>query len=173
MAKPAQKSMFSIVLEQIQGIKSGFIRNKILDVLLAKMIPFNRGLGLKILELNPSECRVLLPNSKRRQNHVKGAHACCLALLGEYTAGMLIAQNFSFDRYRIIIGSLSIQYKKQARAEAYAEVSAPKVWPEVHNGETWVEMETKIINREAEIIAVCQTSWQIKDWKKIRVRRSS
>lgn len=150
------------------------IRNKVLDVLLTFGIPFNRWLGMKIVELTSQVSRVQSKPVRLRENHVGTAHACALALLGEYTAGLLIANNYSFADYRIIIGSLSVEYHKKGRGFLLGEANAPEVWPkpgmvseENEAADFWIEMTTEITNEKRELVAICRTKWQIKAWKSI------
>jgi hypothetical protein len=144
-----------------QKVPSSKVRNRMLDVLLNIGIPFNRW-------LSEESVVVVAPETIVRQNHVGGAHACALALIGEYAAGVLVAQHYSFDDYRIIIGSLEVQYHKQGRGALVGTVTAPEVWPKLQDGEAWIEMKTEITNKKAELVAVCTTKWQVKSWSKVR-----
>ncbi len=155
-------------LKLAKKIKIPEVRNRLLDKIMSFAVPFNRGLGLKIKKFDANEMQVILPARRARQNHVGSAHACSLALLGEYCAGVLIAENFPFEKYRMIIGELQIQYSKQGRGPLLGQALAPQKWPELIDGEAWVEMQTRITNEKAEEIAVCKTKWQIKEWDKVR-----
>jgi acyl-coenzyme A thioesterase PaaI-like protein len=149
------------------------VRRRMLDVLLNIGIPFNRWLGMRLLQVSEESVVVASPDTVLRQNHVGGAHACALALIGEYAAGVLVAQHYSFDEYRIIIGSLDVQYHKQGRGPLVGTVSAPEIWPKLTQGEAWVEMKTEITNSKAEVVAVCTTKWQVKAWSKVQSHRSA
>jgi acyl-coenzyme A thioesterase PaaI-like protein len=150
-----------------QKIPNAFFRKRVLDMLLNIGIPFNRWLRMRIDRIDTDCVTIISPNTVLRRNHVGGAHACALALLGEYAAGLLVAQNFSIDQHRMIIGSLSIEYHKQGRGVLKGEALAPDSWPELVDGEAWVEMTTEITNAKAESVATCKTRWQVKEWTQV------
>lgn len=132
-------------------------------------IPFNRWLGYQVEELTPSVVIVSSPERILRKNHVGGAHACALALLGEMPAGLLIAQNFPIDEYRFIISELHIVYHKQGRGILRGTVHPPIPWPSADSEDiTWVDLTTYIKNEAGEDVATCKTRWQIKRWEKVR-----
>ncbi len=156
------------IFEWIEKIPSKNLQNKVLDEALEWTIPFNRNLGFRIESLTNCDVVVRSKDKRRRKNHVGGAHACALALLGEYPSGLLIAKNYPIDRYRFIISALNVTYEKQGRGELTSYSQAPKVWPEFKDGEAWIEMETLIKNKDQELVARVQTRWQIKEWSKVR-----
>ena len=144
------------------------IKNRMMDVAITLAIPFNRWLGMKIQTLTPLKVRVSSPPRTLRRNHVGGAHACALALLGEYPAGVLLSQSFSMQDYRMIISKLSVEYFKQGRGTLIGEAIAPATWPEEKDGEIWVELKTEIKNAKSEIVAIVDTRWQLKKWNKVK-----
>jgi len=162
------------VFKYIDKIPQAMVRHRILDSFIEFFIPFSRWLGLKIQALSIDKVIIHSPERRRRRNHVGGAHACALALLGEYAAGLLLAQRFAPDEYRMIIGSLNINYQKQGRGLLIATSLAPNNIPQFahgeisENGEIWVDMTTEITNAKTEHIATCKTRWQIKAWDQIR-----
>jgi acyl-coenzyme A thioesterase PaaI-like protein len=131
-------------------------------------IPFNTGLGMKITKLTPEEVQIQSPPKRKRENHVGSSHACFLALLSEYPAGVLIAQKYSFEKYRIIISQLNIEYFKQGRGTLTSTVKGPQIWPELVNGEMFIDMQTEITNEKSERISLCKTKWQIKEWSQVK-----
>jgi len=154
--------------ELTQQIPFSGLRQRALDVIMNLAIPFNRWLGFRILEASSEKVVVMSPPTKLRENHVGGAHACALALMGEYAAGLCVAKHYGMTEYRLIIGQLSIDYHKQGRGRLWAEALAPETWPEVVEGEAWIEMTTQIQNQKGESIATCRTKWQLKKWDKVR-----
>jgi acyl-coenzyme A thioesterase PaaI-like protein len=143
------------------------IRRRVLDKVMSLNIPFNRWVGLRIDEINDDRVVVLSPPTRLRENHVGGMHAACLALLGEYAAGLCVASHYGIEEYRLIIGSLNIEYHKQGKGLLRGVAHAPSTWPEVVEGEAWIDMETKITNEKGEDVAVCKTRWQLKDWAQV------
>ena len=105
------------VFKILKNVPEGRLKQKILDYTFSWAIPFNKGLGLKLTEVSTDRVEVTSKPLRKRQNHVGGAHACFLALMGEYAAGLCLAQNFSPEKYRMIIGSLKMNYLKHYMAE--------------------------------------------------------
>jgi acyl-coenzyme A thioesterase PaaI-like protein len=58
--------------------------NKVLTI----GIPFNAPHGFKIKEISNDQVLIHLPNRKLNHNHLSGIHACAMATVGEYCAGM-------------------------------------------------------------------------------------
>lgn len=155
------------ILNQLQKLQPEFIRFKLLDKVFQTIIPFNRGLAFEIKKLDPESCVIVSPDKKRRQNHVGGAHACALAVLGEYTAGLLLAQHCNPERYRIIISHLEVDYHKQGRGLLTAGCPKPNM-SILLGEETFVDLVTEIKNSNQDLVAVVKTKWQAKPWELVR-----
>lgn len=151
-----------------EGFPKEGVRRRVLDVMLNIGIPFNRWLGLRIKTFESDKVVIESPETVLRRNHVGTAHACALALIGEYPAGLLVAQKFPLEKYRMIIGKLEIEYHKAGRGTLIGAAKAPEAWPVLNGDEAWVEMETQITNKKGDLVAVCKTRWQIKPWDKVR-----
>jgi acyl-coenzyme A thioesterase PaaI-like protein len=161
------------IVEKIPGGLAGdSARRRLLDLFLTLGIPFNRWLGLRIGEINKERVTIVSPPSVLRRNHVGTAHACAQALIGEYAAGLLVAQKYPLDTYRMIIGRLEIDYRKAGRGTLHGTSSAPAEWPELQNEEAWVPMETEITDDRGDLVAVCKTRWQVKSWSRIEKDKS-
>lgn len=153
-----------------QGISNRWIRNKALDAVFTWGIPFNRGMGLKIKTLSPDFVEIEAIEKTRRKNHIGGAHACFLTLLSEYPAGLLLAQNFSPEKYRLILKELHIDYQKQGKGALYSKSNKPESFPEFKDGQTFIDMVTEIFNQNGDLVSTCQTKWQLKEWNKVGKR---
>ncbi len=165
-------TMTEKVAEKIPaGLRPDSVRRRMLDVLLNVGIPFNRWLGLRIKEFGSSRVTIESPPSVLRRNHVGTAHACAQALIGEYAAGLIVAQRFPLETYRMIIGKLEIEYRKAGRGTLFGTARAPAEWPTLTDEEGWVPMETEIIDEAGQTVAICKTNWQVKSWKKIEEDR--
>jgi acyl-coenzyme A thioesterase PaaI-like protein len=155
------------------GLAGESARRRLLDLLLTLGIPFNRWLGLRIGEIGETRVTIVSPPSVLRRNHVGTAHACAQALIGEYAAGLLVAQRFPLDTYRMIIGRLEIDYHKAGHGTLYGTSKAPAQWPELENEEGWVPMETEITDEKGTLVSVCRTRWQVKSWQRIEEDKAS
>lgn len=151
----------------IKKLPTHFLQNQALDALLSWAIPFNRHLGLHINHLNAKSCKVTAKETRRRKNHVGGAHAGFLALLSEYPAGLILAQNYSPETYRFIISELKIDYHKQGKGTLTATSQAPETFPEFSDGQTFIDMVTEVFNSKNEKVSTCYTKWQVKEWNKV------
>lgn len=152
-------------LDLVARIPNPKMRLRALDVLLNVKIPFNRWLGLQIIELADEKVVVRSPPRVLRQNHVGSAHACALALMGEYAAGLWISQHYSIAEYRFIISELNIRYYKQGRGELTAQALAPVGEPSRdEKNNLWLELKTEIYDAQRALVSECQTRWQIKPW---------
>lgn len=160
------------IFKMAEHIPNLRLRRKVLDYTFSWAIPFNKGLGLKLKEVSPSQVTVFSSPLRRRQNHVGGAHACYLALMGEYAAGLCLAQNYSPEKFRMIIGSLKMTYHKQGRSALSSTAKKPSdlisFEDALSKGEFWVPMRSEITNDKSELIATCETEWQIKAWEEVR-----
>src|SRR5665648_310215 len=86
-----------------------------LDKLLRFGIPFNAPHGFKIKELTKENVIISLPNRKLNHNHIGGIHACAMATVGEYCAGMSLLTSFGISKYRLILSELNVKYTYQGR----------------------------------------------------------
>lgn len=155
------------------GLDADSVRRRVLDVLLNFGVPFNRWLGLHLKKFTSETVVVESPPSVLRRNHVGTAHACAQALIGEMAAGLLVAQKYPLDDFRMIIGKLEIEYKKAGRGTLFGTAHAPENWPALENEEAWIPMTTEITDEAGHPIAVCRTSWQVKTWKRIEADKVS
>ncbi|HEX4924706.1 MAG TPA: DUF4442 domain-containing protein [Bdellovibrionales bacterium] len=141
----------------------------VMNTFLNVGVPFNAGLGLSVEELSAERVRIYSPPRWKRRNHLGGAHACAIAVLVEVPAGLMVLQKYPLEKYRFILGGLTITYHKQGRGPLYGEVSPPQEWPLiVDNGEIWVEFQTKVTNKDGELVAEGHTKWQIKPWSTVK-----
>jgi acyl-coenzyme A thioesterase PaaI-like protein len=155
-------------LEIIQRIPTPQIRHSLLNRILERKIPFNRGLGLKIRTLNDELCEVASKPHRRRNNHVGGAHACFLALMAEYAAGLVLAQRFSLAKYRLILKEIKVSYEKQGRSSLLATARLNTTLDTTSDEEQFIPMVTQITDGYGNLVAEGQTLWQVKPWEKVR-----
>lgn len=152
----------------ISKIPNENLQRRLLDHAIEWAIPFNKNLKFHIKQLDDKFVAIESPHTHRRKNHIGGAHACALALLGEYPAGILIAKHYTPEQFRFIIAHLSVNYFKQGRGLLTAETKAPAEWPEIKEGEVWIEMTTTVSDDKNEKVAEIFTRWQVKTWSMVR-----
>jgi hypothetical protein len=148
------------------------LRRRSLDLVMKWGIPFNLFLGLRIAALTRGRVEIISPPRKMRQNHVGSAHACAIATIGEFAAGLLIAQNYSSKDYRMIISKLEIEYHYQGKGILSGIALAPATWPAVKgaaesNG-CFIDIVSIIRDEKSREIATCKTCWQVKAWDAVR-----
>ena len=149
-------------------IKNPKLANLFLDNALKIGIPFNMGMGLKIKLITDKEVQVESLPVYRRQNHVGTAHAISQALLVEYPAGLLIGSKYSFEKYRLVLTNINVTYHKPAKGKLTGTCHLPDHWPELKEGEMFVDLLTKIHNEKNELVSEGKTTWQIKSWDKTK-----
>lgn len=145
-------------------IKNQKLANLFLDNALKIGIPFNMGMGMKIKLISPTETQIQSFPVYRRQNHVGTAHAISQALLIEYTAGLLIATKYSFEKYRLVLTNIAITYHKPGKGILTGTCHIPDTWPELKEGEMFIDMQTKVHNEKNELVSEGKTTWQLKSW---------
>ncbi len=155
---------------------SSFYRH-LLNLAAAFAIPFNRPHNFNIVEIRPGFAKIKLPYYRINLNHVKGIHACGLATLSEFTAGLAMLGRISEKDYRIILKKLTIEYHYQAKCHVYAsqEISESFVREKIlqplrDSDSVLVEISTKITDVEGNHISTAVTEWQLKKWDKVRTK---
>lgn len=147
-----------------------------LDNLMRLAIPFNTPHGFKFTKLATDEVQISLPNFKLNHNHLGGMHACSIATLGEFCAGMTLVKQLGMSRYRLILAELSVKYHLQGRT---ALRGVAKMTPERAEqlkeqlkieDKVLFEHNTEIYNSHNEKIADVRTVWQVKDWQKVQLK---
>ena len=147
-----------------------------LDNLLRVVIPFNTPHGFSFKKLSDEEVQISLPNFKLNHNHLGGIHACAIATLGEFCAGMTLVKHLGLSRYRFILSELSVKYHLQGRTglTGVAKMSRERI-DEIkqlltEQEKVLVEHNTEILNRHGEKVADVKTVWQLKDWNKVQLK---
>jgi hypothetical protein len=141
------------------------------------MIPFNQPHGFKIIEIGEYELKILLPYKRKNLNHIKGLHACALATVSEYTTGLLLISKLGFDRYRIIMQHLAMDYHYQGKMDATAHFTISEPWLQEHIYEPLKTLESvtaiceiKIHDINGNHLTTGRVHWQIKEWKRVKTK---
>lgn len=98
---------------------SGF-HLKLLNFYLRFLIPFNGPHGVKVAQISPQKVQIRLPYITPNLNHLRGQHACALALAAELSSGILLLQHFPPSEYRLVMQKLTVEYGRQGRGNAVA-----------------------------------------------------
>lgn len=149
----------------------------ILNFALSRMIPFNRPHGFKIIEVGRHHLKTVIPYKKLNFNHIRGLHACGLATLSEFTTGLLLLSNLGFDKYRIIMQRLEMDYHFQGKMDAFAEFTVSEEWlqneivrPLQTQEAVVVPCVVKITDADGHHLTTGKVFWQLKDWKKVKTK---
>ncbi|GHN01409.1 hypothetical protein WSM22_28980 [Cytophagales bacterium WSM2-2] len=149
----------------------------LLNLALARMIPFNLPHGFEITHLADGHLKTKLPYKRKNLNHVRGLHACALATLSEFTTGFLLISRLGMDRYRLILQKLEMNYHYQGKMDAVSEFTASETWldqnvflPLKTNESVVVPCEVKIFDIKGNHLTTAIAYWQLKDWKKVKTK---
>lgn len=146
--------------------------NKVLQV----GIPFNAPHGFKIKEISEDAVLITLPNRKLNHNHLGGIHACAMATVGEYCAGMSLLKTFGVRKYRLILSELNVKYTYQGRVDCEGFCSPRQIDQAkaesalASEGKYLQKLETLIRDKSGKEVAVVTTVWQLKSWDKVKTK---
>jgi acyl-coenzyme A thioesterase PaaI-like protein len=148
----------------------------ILNKVLTVGIPFNAPHGFKIKEISSEAVRISLPNRKLNHNHIGGIHACAIATVGEYCAGMSLLTTFGSSKYRLILSELSVKYSYQGRVDLEGSCSPQQIDVNAANsalsneGKYLQKLDTFVIDKNGKDVAIVTTVWQLKSWDKVKTK---
>lgn len=146
---------------------------KALEKLFNSGIPFNLLHKFQFIELSHDRTILKLPGIRKNKNHLGGIHACATATLGEYPAGLSLVKHVGVSKYRFIMKKLEADYFKQSKSAVTGEVEIDhkeldRVRKELSESDkSEIIIVTNIKNLDEEVIAVIQTTWQLKHWDKV------
>jgi len=69
------------------------LRARAITAAIRNVVPFVGTAGLRIEEMTRTRLVANVPNRRRAQNHIKGVHACAMALLAETCTGLVVGMN--------------------------------------------------------------------------------
>ena len=160
---------------KISKLPSGPFGRWLFNRVLWKMIPFNRSLGVRVEQFEPQKVMCRLPFKKSNCNHLRGLHACALATVAEYAAGLLLVQSFHPKQYRIIMAELNVSYKVQGKSDVLAicEITHEDIeclkMKICSDGQARIMLESVIVEEKTrKKLVVCQTLWQVKPWQHLK-----
>ncbi|HYG19699.1 MAG TPA: DUF4442 domain-containing protein [Ohtaekwangia sp.] len=168
--------MFNVNTIVAKAKDSSFYRG-LLNWSLARMIPFNKPHGFRIVALHQDHLKVLLPYRKRNFNHIRGLHACALATVSEFATGFLLVTRLDGKKYRLIMQRLEMDYHYQGKMDAFATFSITDAWlqeqvykPLKDHDAVVVKCEVKVHDAAGSHLTTGIVFWQIKAWQNVRTK---
>ena len=140
-----------------------------LKQMLSSMVPFNRHLGLEVLDIAPGRASVRLPEAPHLLNHVGTQHAAALYSVAEAASGGAVVGAFA-DR----IGSVTpvardarIRYLKPARGPITAEGSIDGVVASINDsldrtGKVDFPVVVELRDRAGMTVAEVTVGWHLR-----------
>ncbi len=147
-----------------------------LDKVLRIGIPFNAPHGFKIKTLNRDAVIISLPNRKLNHNHIGGIHACAMATVGEYCAGMSLLTSFGISKYRLILSELNVKYTYQGRVDLEGicypnQIDVDAVTRGLETEGKYLQpLKTIIRDLNGKEVAEVMTVWQLKNWEQVKTK---
>lgn len=148
----------------------------LLNRVMAKVIPFNARHGFKLIAIDKDSITSQAKYQKRNFNHIKGIHACGIATIGEFSAGMMLIRSFDVKTYRIIMSHLDVRYHYQAKKDlrAIAKITAEDKQALLEQLQqqdaVFKVMTTEVYDSDDNHVATVSTEWQLKPWSKVRTK---
>jgi acyl-coenzyme A thioesterase PaaI-like protein len=147
----------------------------LLNIVLWRVIPFNRSHKVTIESLSDTRVSILLPYKKSNQNHLKGMHACALATLCEYACGIGLMTRLDPSLYRIILKEIKLTYHAQAKSNVRAtfEINSTLleqtiIPPLQQTGLTTQTYTVQAFDIHQKLICTGEVTWQLKRWDKVK-----
>ena len=150
---------------------------RLLNLLLGRIIPFNRPHGFVIEELRDNYLRTTAPYRRSNHNHLRGIHACAIATIAEFSGGYLLLSRLDPRKYRLIMSRIEVDYVYQAKARIVSESDLPEerlqreiIDPLREQEAVTIRMESRISDVQGNRIATAVTIWQVKGWDRVRTK---
>jgi acyl-coenzyme A thioesterase PaaI-like protein len=141
------------------------------DALRAGMeaaVPFNRHLGLEIIELGPGTATVRLPDDEGLRNHVGSQHAAGLFAAAEAASGGAFVATFAerMGEIRPLAANAEIAYTKLASgpidARATLADGAGLLERLDADGKVEFPVEVTLANADGETVATATVQWHVR-----------
>lgn len=140
-------------------------------------IPFNAPHGFRIRKLDQEAVVIGLPDKKLNHNHLGGIHACAIATVGEYCAGMSILSSFGISKYRLILAELNVKYTYQGRTDLEGtclpeQIDRNAIEKGLESEGKFLQTLTTVVREKktGKEVAVVTTTWQLKPWNLVKTK---
>ena len=103
-------------------------------------------------------------------------HACAIATAAEYVSGLNVVQDFDMEKYRLIMSRIEVDYITRPVGYCNAEsgISSNQMMQinkELEaDGVSKFNLVSNVIDSEKEVVAKATIHWQVKSWRKVRVK---
>jgi len=149
----------------------------VLNRMMRLLIPFNGPHGVKILKIGNNIVRTSAPYQRKNFNHIRGVHACAIATIGEFSAGLTLLSRLDPSRYRLIMSHLEVEYLYQAKKDIVAETHLEEdelhddiLTPLQEKTSIYKTMDTLVTDIDGRKIARVRTKWQVKSWDRVKTK---
>jgi acyl-coenzyme A thioesterase PaaI-like protein len=166
------------LLPMLHKAKTSRLTLRCLNAALSLGIPFNRAHKFKIASVEDDAVTCFAPNIRKNHNHLRGVHACGIATVGEFSAGMTLMLKFSPEKYRVIMSQLEVKYHYQGRQDllARSEISLDLLDALLLQLQEQDSINhaviTEVHDQEQNHVASITTHWQIKPWTKVKLKKA-
>lgn len=168
------------LLQYFQKAKKSSFHRWVLNIVLWKMVPFNKPHRIKVVEILEDGLVLEAPYVTSNKNHIKGIHACLLATLCEYVIGLNLMLHISPKEYRIILKSIQMVYHYQAKTSVRIKWGISKevleneiMGPLRTEGVIFKEFIAEVYDLNGNHICTGSVNWQLKDWKKVKTKTAA
>lgn len=148
----------------------------LLNRLLWRMIPFNRPHRFRIAKISDHSLETLASHRRCNFNHIKGIHACAIATIAEFSAGLLLLMHIDVRQYRLILSELKVDYHYQAKRDIIARCTLiadelKMLFNELNENQVSQKtLTSEIYDQEKKHVATVFTTWQLKSWQQVRTK---
>jgi acyl-coenzyme A thioesterase PaaI-like protein len=136
---------------------------------LNQAIPFNRHVGLEVVEVGPGRGVVTLPDSADLHNHVGSQHAGALFAAGEAASGGAFLGSFAEHMGSLtpLARSAQIDYRKIARGPITATGTLSADVPELvatleSDGRVEFPIEVELADADGQVVATMTVDWHVR-----------
>jgi acyl-coenzyme A thioesterase PaaI-like protein len=136
---------------------------------LEQAIPFNRHVGLEMVEVSDGRGRVRLPDAQHLQNHVGSQHAGALFAAGEAASGAAFVGAFAEQMGSItpLARSAEIDYRKLAKGPitATGRLNTPRddlLSTLESEGRVEFPIEVELADEQGTVVAGMTVHWHVR-----------
>ncbi|UCZ55544.1 DUF4442 domain-containing protein [Desulfurispirillum indicum] len=149
----------------------------VLNLVLGRMIPFNRPHGFCILSIDEKGIMTTAPYRRSNFNHIRGIHACAIATIAEFSSGITLLSHIDPSRFRLIMARLEVEYAYQAKSRLRAvtdlteqQIAEEFLRPLQTDGVVQRQVQTRVYDQDDRLVATGFITWQVKSWELVRTR---